>query len=46
MGQREGRTGAEVIDWLAAQSEEFRAGGKFVAIDPAAVYATAIAHPT
>ncbi|GAB7146644.1 hypothetical protein [Mycobacterium riyadhense] len=46
LGQREGRTGAEVIDWLAAQSEEFRAGGKFVAIDPAAVYATAIRTPT
>ncbi len=42
LGQREGRTGAAVIDWLAAQSAEFRAAVKFVAIDPAAVYATAI----
>jgi transposase len=45
LGQREGRTGAAVIDWLAEQSEQFRAGIEFVAIDPAAVYATAIRTP-
>lgn len=45
LGQREGRTGAAVIDWLAERSDEFRAGVEFVAIDPAAVYATAIRTP-
>lgn len=45
LGQREGRTGAAVIDWLAERSVEFRAGVEFVAIDPAAVYATAIRTP-
>ncbi|GLV12296.1 hypothetical protein MyChFU_56160 [Mycobacterium intracellulare subsp. chimaera] len=35
LGQREGRTSAAVIDWLAEQSEQFRAGVQFVAIDPA-----------
>jgi transposase len=45
LGQREGRTGAAVIDWLSQRSEEFRAGVQFVAIDPAAVYATAIRTP-
>ncbi len=45
LGQREGRTGAAVIDWLCQRSEEFRAGVQFVAIDPAAVYATAIRTP-
>ncbi|MDT5111258.1 MAG: transposase [Mycobacterium sp.] len=45
LGQREGRTGAAVIDWLSERSEEFRAGVQFVAIDPAAVYATAIRTP-
>jgi transposase len=45
LGQREGRTGAAVIGWLAEQSEEFRIGVQFVAIDPAAVYATAIRTP-
>ncbi|MGH3596796.1 MAG: ISL3 family transposase, partial [Mycobacterium sp.] len=45
LGQREGRTGAAVIDWLSERSEEFRAGVEFVAIDPAAVYATAIRTP-
>ncbi len=45
LGQREGRTSAAVIDWLAEQSEQFRAGVQFVAIDPAAVYATAIRSP-
>ncbi len=45
LGQREGRTGAAVIDWLRERSEEFRAGIEFVAIDPAAVYAAAIRTP-
>jgi transposase len=45
LGQREGRTGAAVIDWLSERSDEFRAGVEFVAIDPAAVYATAIRTP-
>ncbi|BBZ06843.1 hypothetical protein MDOR_10120 [Mycolicibacterium doricum] len=45
LGQREGRSSATVIDWLRERSEEFRAGVQFVAIDPAAVYATAIPHP-
>lgn len=45
LGQREGRTGAAVIDWLSERSDEFRAGIEFVAIDPAAVYASAIRTP-
>ncbi len=45
LGQRESRTGAAVIDWLSERSEQFRAGVKFVAIDPAAVYASAIRTP-
>lgn len=45
LGQREGRTGAAVIDWLTDRSGEFRAGIEFVAIDPAAVYATALRTP-
>jgi transposase len=45
LGQREGRTGAAVIDWLSERSDEFRAGVEFVAIDPAAVYASAIRTP-
>lgn len=45
LGQREGRSSATVIDWLRERSEEFRAGVQFVAIDPAAVYATAIRTP-
>jgi hypothetical protein len=45
LGQREGRTGAAVIDWLRERCEEFRAGVQFVAIDPAAVYAAAIRTP-
>ena len=34
-----------MIDWLSARSDAFRAGVEFVAIDPAAVYATAIRTP-
>jgi transposase len=45
LGQREGRTGAAVIDWLSERSDAFRAGVEFVAIDPAAVYASAIRTP-
>lgn len=42
LGQREGRTSKTVVDWLNDQSPEFRAAIKFVAIDPAAVYAKAV----
>jgi len=45
LGQREGRTGATVIDWLSQRSDEFRDTIEFVAIDPAAVYASAIRTP-
>ncbi len=45
LGQRAGRTSAAVIDWLSKRSDEFRAGVQFVAIDPAAVYASAIRTP-
>jgi transposase len=45
LGQREGRTSAAVIDWLSKRSDEFRAGVQFVAIDPAAVHASAIRTP-
>lgn len=45
LGQREGRTGTAVIDWLRERSDAFRAGVEYVAIDPAAVYATAIRTP-
>ena len=45
LGQREGRTSAAVLDWLSKRSDEFRAGVQFVAIDPAAVYASAIRTP-
>lgn len=45
LGQREGRTGAAVIDWLSERGEEFRASVEYVAIDPAAVYAAAIRTP-
>ncbi|MGH3971572.1 MAG: transposase, partial [Mycobacterium sp.] len=45
LGQQEGRTGATVVDWLTERTPEFRAGIEFVAIDPAAVYASAIRTP-
>jgi transposase len=45
LGQREGRTGAAVIDWLRERSDAFRTGVEYVAIDPAAVYAAAIRMP-
>ena len=45
LGQQEGRTGATVVDWLTERTPEFRAGIEFVAIDPAAIYASAIRTP-
>jgi transposase len=42
LGQVEGRTAAAVVDWLAARTPEFRDAVEFVAIDPAAGYASAI----
>lgn len=42
LGQREGRTSQAVVDWLEAQSQQFREAILFVAIDPAAVYAKAV----
>ena len=45
LGQREGRTGAAVIDWLRERTPQFRDAIEFVAIDPAAVDASAIRTP-
>ncbi len=45
LGQVQGRTSACVVDWLGQRSPEFRAGIRFVAIDPAAVYAKAVRTP-
>lgn len=45
LGQVEGRTSRCVIDWLQARTPEFREAVRFVAIDPAAVYAKAIREP-
>lgn len=42
LGQVTGRTTACVVDWLTDRTAEFRAGIRFVAIDPAAGYAAAI----
>ena len=42
LGQVEGRTSACVVDWLEARTPAFREAIRFVAIDPAAVYAKAI----
>lgn len=44
LGQVEGRTSACVVQWLEQRPVEFRAAVQFVAIDPAAVYAKAVAH--
>jgi transposase len=41
-GQAEGRTAKTVVDWLTARGPEFCAAVQFVAIDPAASYASAI----
>nr|WP_246372617.1 ISL3 family transposase [Gordonia humi] len=43
LGQVTGRTSAVVIDWLAAQPAPFRDAIEYVAIDPAASYAAAVA---
>ena len=45
LGQREGRTGAAVVDWLSERSPAFREAIEYVAIDPAAVDASAIRTP-
>ncbi|PXX01580.1 ISL3 family transposase [Mycolicibacterium moriokaense] len=45
LGQHTGRTGAAVIGWLQARTPEFREAVEFVAIDPAAVYASALRTP-
>jgi len=45
LGQREGRTGATVIAWLSERSAPFREGIEYVAIDPAAAYASAVRTP-
>jgi transposase len=42
LGQVEGGTSACVIEWLEARTPEFRAVIRYVAIDPAAVYAKPI----
>jgi transposase len=42
LGQVDGRSGAAVQAWLAARSEEFRAGVAVVVIDPHAGYAAAV----
>jgi transposase len=45
LGQREGRTSAAVIGWLSERTQQFREGIAYVAIDPAAAYASAIRTP-
>lgn len=45
LGQREGRTGATVVGWLSERSAAFREGVEYVAIDPAAAYASAVRTP-
>ena len=45
LGQREGRTGAAVVGWLSERVPQFREGIEYVAIDPAAAYASAIRTP-
>lgn len=45
LGQQPGRSGTAVVTWLRARSPEFREGIEFVAIDPAAVYASAVRTP-
>jgi transposase len=42
LGQVEGRTSRCVVDWLEARTPEFREAIRYVAIDPAAVYAKAV----
>jgi transposase len=45
LGQVEGRTSKCVVAWLEARTPQFREAIRFVAIDPAAVYAKAITTP-
>ena len=45
LGQVSGRTSSGVVTWLRARPPEFREAIRFVAIDPAAVYAKASAPP-
>ncbi|WP_338886703.1 ISL3 family transposase [Rhodococcus sovatensis] len=45
LGQQSGRTSATVVGWLRARSAQFRDGIEYVAIDPAAVYASAVRTP-
>jgi len=45
LGQQEGRSGAAVVAWLNARTPEFREAVRYVAIDPAAAYASAIRTP-
>ena len=42
LGQAQGRTSACVVSWLEQRSPAFRDAIRFVAIDPAAVYAKAV----
>ena len=46
LGQREGRTGAAVVSWLAERTAQFREGIEYVAIDPAAVANWICASPS
>ena len=45
LGQQCGRTSATVVGWLRARNAQFRDGIEYVAIDPAAVYASAVRTP-
>jgi transposase len=45
LGQHEGRSGAAVVAWLKARTPRFRQSIQYVAIDPAAAYASAIRTP-
>lgn len=45
LGQREGRNRAAVVAWLEERTPQFRESIKYVAIDPAASYASAIRTP-
>ena len=42
LGQRSGRIGAAVVKWLSKRTQALRESVEFAAIDPAAVYASAI----
>jgi transposase len=45
LGQHEGRSSAAVVAWLNARTPQFKESIKYVAIDPAAAYASAIRTP-